>query len=904
MNPPNGSDQAPHPPRVARWLLRQLLPPSDRRFALADLDEEYARRATTRSAQHAWTWYWVQLLKSFVPLFGMRLSRLPNESFGADLRYAFRTLRKTPLTVMAIVVSIGLGVGAVTTVFAVASQVLWAPPVGLDEPTRLVSIYTGADDGRPYGATSYEDFRDVVAASPALESAAVSATTVVTLSDAGSAEALLAEEVSPNDFEVMGRTLRLGRTFTRAELAEEGDNRVAVIGHDLWRRRFTEDPGVVGRTLQLDGTDYTIIGVTLDGAVSRRVPLEPDVWFPLRRHEPAIAARLADRNDRRFAVLGRLVAGRTQADVEAQVENAVRSLRAEYALEWRDSRGESRSMQVVSERDSRINPRAKAVVAGVTAFFLGSTGLVLLIACSNVMGLMLARASRRRRELAVRAALGASRWRIRVMLLTEGLLPGVLGGALGLAVAWLLTGRLEGVALSAAIPVRLDVGVDATVVVFAVTVSLVASLAFAAIPALRASNQGTSGLRAADGVVAQAKSGRPRLRASMVVIQCAASAALLTGASLFLRALDAATDVDLGVNTTRMAIATKSLDRREVSAEAGLQYFTQTLERIAANPEVQVAHLSRGVELTLLSSIVRVHGPDDVHGPTDVPSNAVSAGYLETMGIEVLAGRGIQSQDHADAPRVAVVTQAFAERFWPGSDPLGRSFSVDPARRIGSDGQPTERRTLQVVGVAENGKYVDFDDLPSPYFWTSVYQDYSPTLTFVVQGTSSAQEAAAVLSREVLIEEGELQRVRPSPLAEHVALQFVHLRIASRLLGLAGFFGLLLAAIGVYGMVSFAAARRAREMAIRLAVGAGRGQVFRQISAEGVRLAAIGLVIGFALAVPAAKAMQGVLAGVGPLDPPSLLGGAVVLLGVALIASAGPALRSMALQPMETLREE
>lgn len=900
----NTSDTSPNPPRVARWLFSQLLPPTDRRFALADLDEEYARRSLSRSRGHAWTWYWLQLAKSLMPLLGMRVSRLPNESFGADVRYALRTLSKTPLTVLAIVVSIGLGVGAVTTVFAVASQVLWAPPVGLDEPTRLVSIYTGADDGRPYGATSYEDFRDVVAASPALESAAVSATTVMTLSDEGSAEALLAEEVSPNYFEVMGRSLRLGRAFTAAELAEEGDPKIAVIGHDLWRRRFAEDPGVVGQTLHLDGQEYTVIGVALDGAVSRRVPLEPDVWLPLRTHDPAIAARLLDRNDRRYAVMGRLAPGRSIADADAQVHSAAVALRSEHAAEWRDSRGELRSMQVVAERESRINPRAKGVVAGVTAFFLGATGLVLLIACSNVMGLMLARASRRRRELAVRAALGASRWRITIMLLTEGLLPGLLGGALGLGVAWLLTGRLAGVALSAAIPVRLDVGVDPSVVLFAAIVSLVASLAFAAIPALRASNKGTAGLRAADGVVARAKSGRPRLRASMVVIQCAASAALLTGASLFLRALDAATDVDLGVNTTRMAIATKSLDRNEVSDEAGLQYFTQTLERIQANPEIQVAHLSRGVELTLLSSIVRVHGPDDVYGPTDVPSNAVSAGYLETMGVEVLAGRGIEAQDHGDAPAVAVVTQAFAERYWPGSDPLGRSFSVDPARRIGSDGAAVERRTLQVVGVAENGKYVDFDDLPSPYFWTSVLQDYSPTLTFVAQGTRSAQEAAAILNREIMIDRGELQRVRPSPLAEHVALQFVHLRIASQLLGLAGFFGLLLAAIGVYGMVSFAAARRAREMAIRLAVGAGRGQVFRQISVEGVRLAAIGLIIGFALALPAAQAMQGVLVGVGPLDPPSLLGGALVLLGVALIASTGPALRSMALQPMETLREE
>ncbi len=838
------------------------------------------------------------------------------ENVWQDFRVGLRSLRKSPGVVIITVLSLGFGIGAVTTVFSIANGLLFHPPVGLTDPERIVTVYTSRDDGDPYGRTSFPDYLSVLEGIDALEEVAAFGVRGFVLGGESAPEAILAEEVTGNYFTVTGKPPVLGRGFLPEETEIGRVDRVVIISHDLWLRRFGGVPGVLGRNIHLNQEAYTVVGVAPEGIVSRVVPVKPDVWVPMgipgTRSNRRIEA-LEQRGSRHFLVLARMREGAALGQVQAQLSVLSERMRGEYPEVWTDDRSQARVLTAVREKESRINPRARPLFAGITVFFFGASGLILLIACSNVTTLFLARAGRRRQEMAVRASIGASRRRLVGLLLAEGLIPGLAGGAVGVLAAWFALRWIDSLSLPLNIPLSLDISVDGRVLSFAVLVSVGASLLLGLVPALDAlrpnlvsSLKGEA--RGTRTVVKGFGIRRPGLRNPIVVVQCASSLVLVVGAALFLRTLRGATTMDLGLDPERVAVMTKTLPPSEYSPDAGLQYFRDLRTRLSALPGVVDAQLSRCLELTLYQvecqAGIEVQAPDPT--ATESPRylrNSVTPGYLEMLRIPLLRGRTLRESDGPDAPPVAVVNETFAQRFWPGEDPVGRRFTVTLSDASGEDGS-SEARSLTVVGMTRDGKYEDFDEGPTPYFWTSLYQDYAPTVAVSLKGSVSGQAMVPLLRQNVDLDPSEVPLMSPATLESQVSVQFAHLRIASNVLGWGGMFGLALAAIGIYGVVSVAVTERTREMAIRLAMGAERLQVVRHVARGGVTLALVGLVVGLAVVLPLAHLLRSVLYGVGAVDPLALGGGVALLLLSALVASVVPARRATRIDPMKILREE
>lgn len=927
---PRSGSAAPTVPWLWHAVLGAALHRDDRSFALADLEEEFEERCGRLGPVLARRWYRGQVLRSLLPALQGRLVRRRSavestwgtkgdeRMWGAlrnvvtDLRFATRSLRRAPGVMLITVVSLGVGIGAVTAVFGVANSFLFRGGVGISDPESLVVIYTSEDDGEAFGSSSLPDYEDVVSEVDVLSDAAAASIRTVASGDGESIKPLLAEEVTGNYFSVTGIRPVIGRGF----LPEEGGvgaERVAVISHGMWQRDFGGRPDVLGAPLRLNGYMHTVVGVVPDGVLSRRVPLEPDVWVPLASvGDDALSAEAAraSRDRRSFLIVGRLAPGASKEALATQLGVLSARLQAAYPAQWRDDHGRARSFTLLGEKDSRLRPGARALLAGIAIFFIGAAGLILLIACANVTTLFLARASNRSREMAVRLSLGASRRRLVSMFLTEGLVPGIGAGLVGLWFASWINRSLNAAVASIpfGLPIRVSFGLDARVLVVAVVLSLGASLVFGLVPALEGSRPDL--VRALKGDGTSASRGH-RLRNLLVTVQCAASVVLLVGAGLFVRSMTNATQVDLGLNPDRIAVATKKLDAEGFSEDEGRQYIRALQAKMSARADVEAVHVARSMEMTLMSIDptlpVRVEAAGYAPGDADPPAfwrNSVTPGYLEMMGVPIVRGRTLETGDVEGAPLVAVVNEAFARRLWPEEDPIGRTFQAVGRAPVGNDAEFTEERSFQVVGLAKDGKYFDFDDAPIPYYWTSIFQDYAARIVIAAKGTSSAEAMIPLLRENVALAGGEVQLTPPSTLAQQLSYQFIHLRIASRVLRWAGAFGLFLASIGIYGIVSFSVSQRTREMAIRMAVGADRRQVLNGVIRDGMRPALMGLGVGVVCAILGARLVSSVLVGVSAVDPLAFAGGTSVLVAAALLASFVPARKALGVDPMETLREE
>ncbi len=827
------------------------------------------------------------------------------QNFTSDVRYAVRMLARSPLTVLVTVLSLGVGLGAVATVFTVADGVLHPPAPWLRDPGRLVTLYTSDEDGEAYGSTSFADFEDLRSAN-ALAGVAAATVKLLSIDEDGDTRPVLAEVVSGNYFALTGIRPILGRAFAPEEGAIDADASVGIIGFGLWKDRFGADPAIVGRTLRVNGRPLTVVGVAPEGVLSRRVavPVRPDIWVPLgapqvRRTEEVLRAR----GSRDYAVLGRLRDGADIATLRVQLSVIGDRLARDDPEAWTDEHGRLRAFSAVAERDSRMNPGARTALAGVAVFFYAVAGLILLIACANVTSLFLVRAVRRGREVALRLALGAKRIQIVRMLFAEGLLLGLAAGLLGLGVAEAAMAALRSLSLPINVPIRLDLDPGARVYVFVFAVALVTSAIFSMLPAWRVSRAALVPALKEGRTSWGRPGGKLRPGSVLVSVQFAAALVLVVGAGLFLRSLDRATHLDLGLDPSGIAVTTKSVPEA-LRLEDAAPFYQEMVARVAAAPGATGAALSSGLELTFLQMnggvAVRTGAPGEPEGGRSAFRNAVTPGYLELLHVPILRGRSLVEGDREGAAPVAVVNETFARSYWPGEDALGRSFTlVDRSPRA----EATKPRVVQVVGVAEDGRYIDVDDPPSPYVWTSLYQDPSRTVTVVVKG-ASAEAMVLALRARVDLAPGETPVLPPATYESQLSIQFIHLRVVSKMLGWGGAFGLFLALIGVYGLVSFAVAQRTREIAIRRAVGAGGAQVVGSMVRHGLWHALTGLAVGLLVLVPCARLLRGVLVGVGPADPVSMLAGIALLLVTATLASLVPARRAARIDPMVSLRQE
>lgn len=832
----------------------------------------------------------------------------------SDVRVAIRSLRRAPGLFLITVLSLGVGIGAMTAIFGVVDTLVFSGSSGVVDSESLVAIYTSKGDGDAWGPTSLPDYRDIVAEVDDVQDASAVAIRVLASGEEGASTSLLADEVTGNYFDVTGIRPILGRTFTPDEAEPGAAQRVAVIGYDLWQRDYSGEPSVLGRSLRLNGYAHTIVGVLPDGVLSRAVPLEPDVWVLLgsvgNDHVVTAAAQRA-RDRRSYRVLARLAPGASPESLSGQLDVLAARLAAEYPQEWVDHAGTSRVFSVLGERQATLGVMGRRIAGGVAAFFFVASGLVLLIACANVTTLFLARASQRRREMSVRVSLGASRSRLVAMFLTEGLVPALGAALVGLGVAaginWMINAAVMSIPFG--VPLRFGFDLDGRVVVVAIVLALLSSLGFGLAPALEGSRPDL--VRGLKDESSGTGGSRFRARDFLVATQCAAAVVLLVGASLFVRALASAGEVDVGLDPDRIAIATKQLDAEGFSVDEGQAYIRSVQERLASRPDVEQAHAARYMEMTLTAINptlqVEVVGAEPDPSTGEVPEfwrNSVTPGYLGMLGISPLRGRALESTDVAGAPLVAVVNETFAQRQWPGQEAIGQTFAFSGPAPTGSPETSTARRSFQVVGVVADGKYFDFDDGPTSYFWTSIFQDYAARVVIAAKGTESAEDMISVLREDIELASGEVQFTPPGTLARQYSYQFVHLSVAAAVLRWAGAFGLFLAVIGIYGIVSFSVTSRRREMAVRMAIGAEHSTVLRGAMADGMRPALTGLAIGAVGAYIGARLLTVVLVDIAALDLLSFATGTAILAAAALLASFLPARQALSLDPMSALRDE
>ncbi|GMV03780.1 MAG: hypothetical protein AMXMBFR53_00620 [Gemmatimonadota bacterium] len=904
------------PPRWCRALLSLACSREDRAFILSDLHEEFEDRAAREGTRRARRWYRRQVAMSLLPCLARRARSGLTDGLGGgpgdlatEARYAMRRLLRAPVQSLVTVASLGIGIGLTAAVFAVVNAFLIRPSGGLTDTEGLVALYTSANEADRYGPTSFPDFEAVAQETSMFEAVAASRPGIVRLTEGEVSERLLMEIVTGEYFRVLRARLPLGRSFRPEETVPGRAEQVAVISHALWEDRFGSDPGVLGRSLLLNGRDFTVIGVAPEGLLGRLLRLKVDVWVPAGLPGGiyhATPGELLDRTDREYQVTGRLREGVTLEQASARLAVLAGRLHEEHAEAWEDNLGRPRVLSVIPEAQSAIPPSGRAALKGLMAFLLAGAGFVLLIACVNVAGLFVARAARRTRELAVRLSLGASRGRIVRLLLAEALLVAAAGGAVGLWLASLAAAFLGAMPFPIEVPLNFAVGVDWRVTGFALGVALLGCLFFGLLPALGATRPDVVGALKGEASVGPGRK-RLGLRGWLVVVQVAASVVLLVGSGLFLRSAMALHHMDSGLDVTGVALVSRTI-REEGVGEADVRARVLELrDRIAAHPEVVEVHVASVAEASPFrdgaQARVEIHGYLPSEDESMVMAfNAVTPGYFEMLSMAPVRGRTFRSADVDGAPAVALVSQAFVQRYWPGVDPVGRSFTVTEKRTFDTPVSGTSRRTFEVVGVMPDVRVAP-DEVAEPFFWTSYLQDATPLVVLHAKGRSAA-EVVQVLRREVAEGDDDVQLVAPRTYADLMSFMALAQRLGSQALGAAGGFALLLALMGIYGIVSFAVSQRLRELAIRQAVGAARKDVLRTLVWDGMRLTGLGVLGGLVIAVPGALLLRGTLQGISPLDPPALLGSVAVLVTAALGATLVPARRALAVDAMTVLREE
>lgn len=929
------------PPRLAQLLAALVTPPDERQVLLSDLQDEFEELMEAEGSDSARHTYWEQVRRSLAPGLAWRLGRLgrrrgalgwlarvpawwrpepeiPTDSYNRgenmsdylkDVKLALRGLAKSPVLFAVVVLSLAIGIGASTTVFSMANAFLLRP-AATDLPDDYVAIFTSDGDGSLYGDTSYPDYLDMLDGVEAIDGTLLHRAGGVELDDGAGRKRLLVEIVGGRYFELMHLPLTLGRGFTAEENAMGRAERLVVLDYHLWQQRYGADPEILGRAVRLDGHPYTVIGVGPKGYLSRLFGLRIDAWVPMGVPGGIYHVRpsgLADRSDRQYRVLARLKPGASFVQVRAQLGLLAARLQEEYPEAWKDSRGGRRTLTVLPEEEALLPDDLRAGLGGFFAILLLGTGLIVLIACSNVACIFLARVNLRRREMAMRLALGAQRRRLVLMLLVESLVPALLAGVLGSFLASWACAAMGSIKLPSGIPIPLqfDFQLDHRVLVFAFVLSVLTSLFFGLVPALQGASPDLVSSLKADRGTGERATGKMRLRRLLVVVQLAAALAFAVGTGLMLRSVQAASSLPVGLDIEKNAVMARDLPESRFSDEEAASYLTEIVERLRRRPDVDDAQLATSAELSVMASVyeavVDVDGYERAEGERmAISHNAVTPGYLEMMGIRLLRGRTIEDRDRPGAPLAAVVSQSFAERFWPNGEALGKSF-----RAVAGD-RPQESLAgdaYQVVGVVADGRYTTLDR-ESPFFWTALAQGWDQRVMIHVRGRTSAADALRALGEEAHLEPGESMWILPTTYENLISIHLTGPRLVARLFGWGGIFALALAVMGVYGIVSFTVTQRTREMAIRQALGARPAQVVREVVADGLRLSLWGLAVGLAVALPLAVLARSDLYGLSPLDPVAVGGSAAVLLAAALLASFIPARRVSELDAMEALREE
>jgi predicted permease len=809
------------------------------------------------------------------------------ETAWQDVRYGVRLLRRSPLFTLTAVLSLAIGIGANATIFSVASALLLRPLPGLAEPGRLVDVGR-TQDGRSFDTTSYPNYRDVRARVTTLSDLFAYRIESQPISLGDGQDAVFGAPVSGNYFRTLGTAPVIGRFLTDAD-DTLGAPVVAVISYELWQRRFGGASDTVGRTVTFNGHPVAIVGITPPGFQGTTF-MRSDAWLPLSHGSiggPRVEASLFSSRESVWLLMGgRLKPGVTLAQANAELDAIGRGLQKAYP---QANRG-----QGLTALTSSVIPGQIENVVGFLAVLLALVGLVLLVACVNLAGMLLARAATRRREIAVRLAIGANRMRLVRQLVTETLVLFAVGCGLALLLTRWLTGLLLAVLPALPVPVGVDITVDWRVVSFTAGVSFAAAILCALAPAFQASRPDLVRALKVDGA---GTGGRLRLRSAFVIAQVGVSLVLVIAGGLFTRALGRAAAINPGFDQAHVDVVSLDLSLSGYKEGEAIAFAARFLDRVRAIPGVQAASLAADLPLDggrMGLGSLRVPGLQPPNGLDSFPAdwNSVSPDHFKTLKIPLVRGRDFSDHDTASAPGVIIINEAMARIVWHTTDVLGRQFEADM----------NPKKTLTIVGVVPDTQLITLGDKVQPYVYVPLAQQYVSRQSLLVKSLSGAAIPAV---RAVLREMNPNVPVTTAmPLAQITALTLTPQRMAGAVAASLGVVVLLLAAIGLYGVTSYSVSERTRELSIRMALGADRATVLRLVIRQGLVLTAIGVAIGLAVGAAGAQVLRSLLFGISTLDPAAFGGAAFLFAMVALAASYLPARRATQVDPMDALRVE
>ena len=820
--------------------------------------------------------------------------RMEDEMFQ-DLRFGLRMLRKHKGFTLVAMLTLALGIGVNTAVFSLVDAVLWRP-LAAPQPERLVAVYTTGGDGGGYRSVSYADYQYYRDQQKSLADLAAYARVPVKLRSGDQIEQIGTELVTGNFFSVLRLNAVQGRLFTLADDGTRGAHPVAVISYRLWRDRYNLDPQVVGRTLNLNGHDFSIIGVAPEqfSSVVLDWGHQPDLWLPMMMQPQVMPTSdgvdvLQNRDARWLLVVGRLKDGVERAQAEADLK----TLSAQLAAAW-PQHNAGRQAIMLPLQQARFWPEYRQEISRLLTMLQMLVGMALLVACFNVANMLLARAAARRKETGIRLALGAGHWRLLRQWLTESLLLASLGAGAGLLFAQWLMALFASFPLpfkiALAIEPRLDVRVLGFTLLAAVTTSLILCLALwrqatkiDLVAAIKESQSGKPGRALAGGV--------------LVVAQIALSLVLLFVAVLLTRSLWNQRTVETGYQTDRVLLARFDLDPRQFTASQGLDFYQQLLDRTRALPGVEMASLTKNVPINRLrmkKPPVAGEGVDTerTENLLQAEPDFISPGYFQTLGVRLLDGREFDARDTEASLRVVIVNQTLARRLWPGRSALGQRLKI-----------AGEEPHYTVIAVAPDLKYRALIEAPQPYYYLPLAQHYLREMTLQVRTTTtplalatSLRQTARAINANAFIQE-------ISTLDGQIAQALAQPRLTAWSASLLGLLALALAATGLYSVMAYAVSRRTQEIGIRMALGAQNGKVLRLVVKQGMTLALAGIVCGLPMALASTRVMRSLLYGVSVTDPLTLILLPILLLVIALLACWIPAQRAAKVDPLVALRQ-
>jgi predicted permease len=821
-------------------------------------------------------------------------------NFWKDVQYAFRTLTKNPGFAIIGILTLALGIAVNTTLFSVVNGFLLRPlPVPHPEQITVFALEQSAIPGNHH--FSYPDFADLRDQSDSFTEVFAFRVTLAGLATDQHADHCLISRVSSNYFPALGIQPAYGRLLLPTEGRAPGTDPVLVLGYSYWRKRFGSDPNVVGKKVVVNEHPFTIVGVAPKEFKGTYSVLDMDGYIPFGAEiaeDPDDHTEKnfwTDRTSRGLTIMGRLKPGSTIKQAQASL-----AVLAQRIANQHPETEKGINVRLYPEKLARPEPDPQNPVPAAAIAFMALAGLVLLVACFNIANVLLVRATVRQREMAIRAALGAGQGRLVRQYLTESLLLAFLGGGAGMLLGSWAAGILGSLRFGTDLPIEFDFRPDGTVYLFALGTVLLTGLIVGIMPALRAARTNVIAVLHEGGRGSSSGPRRQLVRNTLVVAQVAGSLVLLVVAGLFIRSLDKAQKISLGFNPDH--VLDLSLDVAQIGYKEprGRGFYREMESRIRALPGVESVAQAFIVPLGLISAGDRLSFEDRPlqagEQPAEASYNVVTPGYFDTMQMPLLRGRSFTDSDSEKAPLVAIVNQTMAKQFWPKQDALGKRFSTK-----GPKGP-----FIEVVGVVEDAKYQNVTEDPQPYFYVPLEQTYMSIRTVHVRTSVPPETLALEIESQIhdLAPDVPITQVQSMTQALQGANGFFFFRFGAQLTATMGLLGLVLAVVGIYSVVSYAAAQRTQEIGIRIAMGASPRDIFKMVLRQGLGVVAVGLALGLVIALAGTRVMGDLFVGIKPSDPVTFIAVVLLLTGIALFACWIPARRATRIDPLVALRYE